>query len=623
MIRTREDMKRYALKTCMPMLEAAAERRLSGRPSTVVDTLGYGPTLLEELFRPFWGIAPLLREEEIMLNIRGERVPLGAWLREVLVTGVDPSSPFWWNRFRTAQNGHWFDFQNITELCGLLVGMFFAREQTWDGLRPDEQRAVADYIAEASIGLCEKGAENNHIWFPILCLIVLERFGYSYPGTQALIEAGLKQLEGMYIGGGWYSDGPFGRIDYYEAWSMQAYPLLWCLLADPASHGYAARRARYQERAGAFLRDYIRFFDADGAYPPFGRSLSYRFAAVCVFPLAVLAGVDFDRSLAGEVTRRCVSYFEEHMLMPSGGVLPPGYLYESAALVESYTSSGGAYWAAKTFLCLLIEEKDAFWAAAHLPAETEEYLFSPSDSRLNFVVGHAQNAGVTVYNNHFQYYQFGRYCNPFNDMAGLYDKFAYNSLSGFALSTHDTVSCDNMISLSTGDDAMASHRWGFVDRGRQGDWLISEHMPFSNDAETVIRTMMRPLSGGWHMRVHRVRLSRAYRVCEGGFSLGLWDDYYEVGEKEGGFCVESHELKSFMTTVSSVPFSYAVMKPQPGMHMMAPFALYPAYRTALLEAGEYLFASVFGVHRRGQSGKAPRIRLESGRLWVDDEELPC
>lgn len=619
MINTREEMKNYALKVCVPMLEAAAERRLSGKPSVVVDTIGYIPTLLEELFRPFWGLAPILSEEDIYLNIRGEKIAVGEWLREVLVTGIDPESPFWWDKYRDSVGGHSFDFQNITEIAGLLVGMYFAKEKTWDLLTPDEQRMVADYIAKASIGLCVHTAENNHIWFPLLCLTVLERLGFEYPETPKLMREGLDRLDTMYAGGGWYSDGPFGRIDYYEAWSMHSYPLLWCLIADPEKYDYAARRKKYLERTREFLGDFIRFFDEDGMYPPFGRSLAYRFAAVCVFPLAILAGVDFDAKLAGAVTMRNVSYFVERMLMPESGIIPPGFMYESPALVENYTSSGGAYWCAKSFMCLALPAEHDFWKGTELPSDTQNYLFSPKDKRLNFMISHEKDAGVTVYNNHFQYYQFGRYCNPFNDMASCYDKFAYNSLAGFGLSTHDNVSRDNMISLSTTNGSMTSHRWGFTDLGREDGWMISVHTPFSNDPETVIKTFMKPLCG-FHVRIHLVTLSREYSVSEGGFAVGLWDDYRESEAAEQGFIVKTKTLESYISTASDAKLVYCEMRPNPGMHLMAPYSAYPAYRTDPLPAGKYVFASVFGIHKLGK-GSQPVVKLDGNIVYLDMEKV--
>ena len=612
MLKTRKDVENYALRICVPMLEAAAERRLSRRPAEVVDTIGYVPTLLEELFRPFWGITPILRDGgRIYLRIRGERVELGDWLREVLITGTDPDSEFSWDVNREYVGEHSFHFQNITELAGLLVGMYFAREATWERLKPDEQQRVADWSYAASEKLCIKIAGNNHIWFPLLCLLVLKKFGFDYPDTDRFMREGMERLDSMYVGGGWYSDGDFGRIDYYEAWSMHAYPLLWCLIEDESFDGYAARRAMYLERTRLFLHDFAKFFDRDGAYPPFGRSLSYRFAAVCVFPLAVLCGIDFDPALAGEITLRNISYFEENLLTGADDILPPGFMYNSPALVENYTSSGGSYWAAKSFLCLLLDEDHTFWrGGAKLPIDEGEYIQRPSDPRLNFVFAGEAGSGVTIYNNHFQYYQNGRYCNPFNDMAGYYDKFAYNSRSGFAISTRDNCSCDNMISLSTRDCSMASHRWGFTDLGCRDGVMISEHTPFSNDPATVIRTFMLPLEGGWHMRVHRVKLSQEYIITEGGFSIGLWDDYRESGSDGAGFMLKNRRLKSYMQTSATVKCGYCEKRPQPGMHLNAPFAAYPAYVTAPLEAGEYIFASIFGIHDADVRTQPPTVLLD-------------
>ena len=66
-----------------------------------------------------------------------------------------------------------------------MVGMYFAPQQTWALLTPDEQRRVADWIYGACRPLCAHIAGNNHIWFPLLCLLVLQRFGYTFPETDA------------------------------------------------------------------------------------------------------------------------------------------------------------------------------------------------------------------------------------------------------------------------------------------------------------------------------------------------------------------------------------------------------------------------------------------------------
>ena len=139
--------------------------------------------------------------------------------------------------------------------------------------------------------------------------------------------------------------------------------------------------------------------------------------------------------------------------------------------------------------------------------------------------------------------------------------------------------------------------------------MVSEHTPFSNDRGTVIRTWMRPLPNGWHLRVHRVTLSQEYRIYEGGFSVGLWDDYRESRTEGSGFSLWNRELISHIGTAASVPVKFAERRPQPGMHLLAPFAAYPAYRTDILPAGEYLFASVIGIHDRSAAVTLPSIAM--------------
>ena len=530
MLKTRDDVKQYAVRICVSMLGRTANRRAAGIRPQVIDQLGYVPTFLEEFCRPIWGLSAVLREMEgdFTLMIQGCPVPLCQWVRETLIQGVTPGSPGSWDTDRACIGEHFFAFQNLTELAGLLMGMVFAREKLWDPIPQAEQKRIADWVYACCEGECAHMAGNNHVWFPLFCLLALKRLGHVYPQTDAFLLAGMEKLESMYINQGWYQDGDFGRFDYYAAWSMHTYPLMWCLLEDASFPDAALWREKYLRRTEQFLPHYLHWFDADGAHVAFGRSLAYRFAASCVFPLAVLCGCRFDPGLAREVTLRNITYFQENAVHEAD-VLPPGYLYNAPGLVENYTSDGGAYWCAKTFLCLLMEPEHPFWIApaGRLPIEQGAYLVRPAVEKIRLAVGGTLDSGVTLYNNVCQYYQFGRYCTPFNDMAGYYNKFAYNSRAGFALSTRDRTSCDSMISLSTADESMHSHRWGFTDLGEKSGAMLSVHTPFSNDPGSFIVTALLPMGKGFHARLHRVVLSQPYRVTEGGFSVGQWDDFCE------------------------------------------------------------------------------------------------
>ena len=56
---TRNEIRDYALQICLPVLERAANRSLRGDWSFKPDQVGYVPAYLENICRPFWGIAPL------------------------------------------------------------------------------------------------------------------------------------------------------------------------------------------------------------------------------------------------------------------------------------------------------------------------------------------------------------------------------------------------------------------------------------------------------------------------------------------------------------------------------------------------------------------------------------
>lgn len=619
MIESRNDLKKYAYSLCRTMLERTASRHKKGIVPTVIDSMGYVPTFLEEFCRPFWGFAPVImeEEEEVTLDVCGKDIPLTEWLSDILYEGLAEGSGKSWEKYRFCGAGWGLDFQNVTELAGLLTGLYFCREKTWDRFTPERQKLFAERIFSFCKGECEHPAGNNHIWFPLLCILVLKKFGFSSPETDGYIRTGLEKLETMYLSEGWYSDGAFGRFDYYEVWSMHTYPLLWCIIEDESFPGYNEYRSKYISRTEQFISRYTHCFDSDGAFPAFGRSLDYKFAAVCIFPLAALAGCNMDYGLARNITLKNINYFAENMHLTDDGILPTGFLYESPALVENYTSDGGAYWCTKAFLCLLMKEEHPFWSSEEmpLPIEKREFLVSPGNGRINLMLSGTKSCGVTLYNNVSQYYQNGRYHNNFNDMASYYCKFAYNSKSGFAISTHDKISCDNMISLLTPDWSMASHRWGFTDSGRSGSIMLSSHIPFSNDSGTHIETAILPFDDGCHVRLHRVTLSQSYIVREGGFSIGLWDEYHTSSADGNTITVENGRLWSRLSAVATVPFELSEKKPQPGLHILAPQACYPCLKTEALPAGTYYFAGAYRISEEKEAGM-PRLELTDDRLII-------
>jgi hypothetical protein len=113
-------------------------------------------------------------------------------------------------------------------------------------------------------------ADNNWKFFRVLVDIALDRLGIEH--DRSLTKAYLAELDGFYIGDGWYRDGNVRRVDHYIAFAMHFYGLIYARLVED-DHA-----KRYRERAVAFAQDFRHWFADDGATLPFGRSLTYRFA---------------------------------------------------------------------------------------------------------------------------------------------------------------------------------------------------------------------------------------------------------------------------------------------------------------------------------------------------------
>jgi len=616
---SRKDMKAYALKICVPLMERTARRDKRGDLAFKPDQVGFVPAVLENFCRPFWGIAPIIKDgEEITICVDGKKITAFEYMRDILKRGLSHGKEYSWDRYRDHFGEYVYENQNITELAGLMIGIFFAKEKLWEPLLKEEKDMIAKELYEMAEVAFDHSWPNNHYWFPLFTFTVLKSLGYTFERTDEMLEWGLNFLDSLYIGDGWYKDGEFGRFDYYEAWSLHLYPLLWTLIADSNFKDYEKRKKIYIERTNKFLKAYIYWFDEKGANVPFGRSLSYRFAAAALFPVGYLAGCDVEPSLAGRITSMNIEFFKDNVKAEETDILPEGYLYHAPDVIEGYTSDGGSYWCCKTFLALLIDEESEFWdfEKAKLPSELGDYLIEPGNKDIHMLF-EGKDGIVTMYNNTAQYYLNGLKTHKFGNLSCWYSKFSYNSASGFGCSGVDNISSDCMISLMTPDNAMTSHRLGFEDSGYENGVLHSKHIPFSNDINSVIETWSLPMDGV-SVRVHKVKLSQPYYVLEGGYALPRWDDYKpeEIGADFSK--VSNYEYTSVLKGVSEAEVIFKTDTPQAGFHMYAPLGSYPVYITEKpLAAGEYIFASASSVMKKGKESEMPEIKISDGRVEIN------
>lgn len=615
MLHSREELMDCAQRMYETLLSKAAQRYFERPVYVLVDRVGVECTRLEELFRPMWGLAPVLKERELRLRVGDRTLSAADFYRDLMLEGTDPASPNRFDRNVSDYDRELFANQSVTEIAGYLTCVFFAKEILWDILTKKEQDQIAGWIARWALYALRHSWPNNHYWYPILCIEILKHLGYGLHEADEAMEAGFAVLDSLYIDGGWYSDGEFGRFDYYEAWAHHCYTLLYILVGDRERPDFERRCDRYRRRSEEFLRFFAHWFDSDGGMAAYGRSICYRFAAVSAYGLAAAVGCEMDYGMAKRLILRNISYFFEKSVFPPDGVLPDGYLYDAHGFVESYTSEGSNCCYTEGFLALLCPESSRLWQAeeAPIPVERGDYLLRCPVEGIGLVVsGDDRKNGVTIYNNSVHYYQEAYFSKRFNDMAAYYGKFAYNSRAGFSIGTRDQVSSENMISLYTPDGCMASHRQKIHTVSTAPECMRSYHYPFSNDSDTVIRTAVLPLSDGYHVRIHTVHLSRPYRVVEGGFSVGVQDDDFTAGKGT----VRYREQISRISVVSDVPCTLANEAVHPGRHLLMPRAIYPCYRTGVLPAGTYRFAVTVCFVTDGREEEPPLVTMRGGRVTV-------
>lgn len=619
----REYLISVAEKTCIPMFEKAINNIRENKPYTVIDHVSIECSKLEELLRPLWGMAPLLKEKEYYIYVKGEKTSLAKALRDIIYEGSCEDSPICFTRFSKSRSETAFANQMITEFAGYAIAITIAPEVLWEPYTEEEKIKLGAWVKKWAVLALKNSWRNNHFWFPMLAIVALEKLGISCDDVDEAMADGFSVLDKMYISDGWYQDGAFGNFDFYLAWAHHVYPHLWAFLAKNTRFYDENRAEEYKKRTEIFFDYFTHMFDIDGSTCAYGRSLSYRFAQSAFFGAAAMADCNVNYGLARRILIKNVSYFMENSILNDDNTFPPGYLYDSPAVVENYTSSGGAYWCAKTFLALLLPENHKFWQAeeSEMPIEKGDFLINSPLDNVDMLLEGNKNSGVTLYKNICSYYSPKGWRARYNDMAGYYNKFVYNSRAGFSISSSDTPAWDNIISLEFSDSTVASKRYNFTPLGIKDDVLISKHNPFNNDKNTEITSYVLPLKDGFHLRAHKVVLDNNYKVVEGGFSIGSYDDGYVFDVKDDYGAYKYKNSYSKLYTLSNTSFQYEIKTHAPGLHILAPHSAYPAYVTDVLDKGTYYFASIFYFTTNEISDIQPELSLKDNVVKVKYKDI--
>ncbi len=487
-LKTRDDIETALNALFRPLLPYFSEGGARVRLNAAAATFDRAAAALEGFARSLWGLVPL--------GQGGSTFDHWELFRRGLANGTDPAHPEYWGTIAGQD-------QRMVEMAPLGFALRAVPELVWKPLAPIAKQNVAAYLRH--VGSLPH-AKNNWKFFRVFVDMGLNHVGADFDA--ALTKTFLDELDGFYLGDGWYRDGNIRRIDHYIGFAMHFYGLIYAQLKA----GDEARRQIYRDRATLFAQDFRHWFDSDGGTLAFGRSMTYRFACASFWGALAYAGV--EALPWGEIKGlylRHLRWWANKPIADRDGVLSVGYGYPNLLMSESYNSAGSPYWAFKAFLPLALPQTHPFWQAEEAPAPAPGALTPLRHPGMVMM----QTPGNVVA------LSAGQENYEMRGGAEKYAKFAYASRYGFSVEADTafaTAALDGMLALS--DDG----RHFRMREGNETAKLARDRLCACWRAwpDVSVETWLLP-AAPWHIRLHRIETPRPLKTIEGGFAVARAD----------------------------------------------------------------------------------------------------
>lgn len=462
---------------------------------------------MEAFARPLWGLVPYWAGG-------GKAEEFAYIYRKGLVNGTNPDHPEYWGEVR-------FCDQKFVEMAALSYGLLFAGDRLWDPLSDDEKKQVGAWLNKINE---EEVADNNWQFFRILTNVALKHAGAEY-SAEALSRC-LDRIEDFYLGDGWYQDGLTAQKDYYIAFAIHFYSLVYVAVMEEED---PERCRRFRERASLFAKQFIYWFSESGEALPYGRSLTYRFAQAAFWSMAAVTGVEgISLPVIKGIILRHLDYWMKKPMFDNGGILTIGYGYPCLHMAESYNAPGSPYWSMKAFAFLMLPDDHPFWTveAAALPKlkalKTLEY---------GEMVVQRRHGDVTAYVPGV-YHPNGQVHVP-----EKYSKFAYSTYFGFSVPRSS-----KKITEAAPDSMLAFEISGHIfvremiqEFSIKDGEIRSRWSPFEG---INVETLVIPTEEG-HRRIHRIASSIACVAYDCGFAVSTNQDGFRKRSEGQTACAEN------------------------------------------------------------------------------------
>ena len=368
---TGPDDRAYALglldKMAGPILSRMAQGRLQAqwKPELSPTWDGRSPKVayLEAFGRLIDGIAPWLALPDDASAEGRLRARLRTQALQSYAHSVDPKSPDYllWQA----------EGQPLVDSAYFTSALLRAPQTLWEPL----DRKTKDRIIAEIQGLRRVVTPyTNWLLFAAMNEVFLLSVGAQWDPIR--VDLTLRKFEEWYVGDGWYADGPHFHYDMYNSYVI--HPMLTQILdvlvrtaarfnaLDPKER--LATQIKRMQRFGEALE---RMIGTDGAFPPIGRSLTYRTAVHQ--PLAYLAWRKLlnERLPEGQVRAATMATQRKIFADPGNfngdGFLTIGFARHQPSLGDIYSNAGSMYITSESLLALGLPPSDSYWTAPAQP----------------------------------------------------------------------------------------------------------------------------------------------------------------------------------------------------------------------------------------------------------------
>ncbi len=446
----------------------------------------------EAFSRPLWGLAPYFAG--------GRR---DADFEDIYLTGLkngsDPESGGYFGDCRDRD-------QRFVEMAAIAYAMLLCPDILWEPLPVQAKNNLCAWLNQInSHDVCD----SNWIFFRVLVNTAFKKRGRPEFNRERL-EKDLARIDEFYIADGWYMDGVNGQKDYYIAFAIHFYSLIYAAFMsgdDPE------RCEIYKARAEQFAKTFIYWFADGGEALPYGRSLTYRFAQAAFWSACVIADIrPFSIGvMKGLITRNLNQWLKSDML-DNAGILTVGYKYPNLIMSEHYNAHGSPYWGLKVFAVLALPDSHEFFTAQPEPLPELDKIKRIDAADMLCA---RRGADVTAYPSG-THREFG--CGQ---IIPKYLKFAYSTKFGFNVSYSNVslpeLAPDNMLVFEINGVLFTrnnSEGFELFENGLKTRWSAFEDIK----AETEII-----ITETGHIRRHKITSPYAGFAYDCGFAVASRD----------------------------------------------------------------------------------------------------